>query len=166
MNQIERIRGDLVARFPDLSVTIDAPDSDKGTWFMDVRRGDEYLVGVEWRPGRNFAVSTPKPDSYGSGADEVYANVRDAFDRVAHLIETGGETSPPASVRIAELRQIRGMSQAELAERAGLKQGNVSRFEKQGDAMVSTLAKIVAGLGGSLAIQARFPDGVALDLRV
>jgi DNA-binding Xre family transcriptional regulator len=120
---------------------------------------------VEWRPSRGFGLSTPKPDDYGSGADEVYDNASTALDRIVHLIETGGETVPPLAVRLAELRQIRGLSQAELAERAGLKQANLSRFENQEDARISTLEKIVTALGASLSITARFPDGSNWELR-
>jgi DNA-binding Xre family transcriptional regulator len=166
MNQIERIRTELIGRFPGLSAEIDPPASETGNWHLDLRRGDAYLMSVEWRPGRGFGVSTPKADDFGSGPDEVYENAAAALARIVELIETGGETSPPASIRLAELRQFYGLSQAELADRAGLRQANVSRFENQGDAKLSTLARIVTALGGSLAIVARFPDGKQWDLQV
>ena len=110
-------------------------------------------------------ISTPKPDDLWSGPDEVYPDAATALARIVHLIETGGRATPPAAVRLAELRLIRGMTQAELAERAGLKQANVSRFENQGDARLSTFTKIVAALGGSLSIKARFPAGSDWELR-
>jgi DNA-binding Xre family transcriptional regulator len=165
MNQIERIQADLIARFSGLSVEIDPPAFETGNWHLDIRRGDDYLMSVEWRPSRGFGLSTPKPDDYGSGADEVYDNAPAAFARIVHLIETGGETVPPLAVRLAELRQIRGLSQAELAERAGLKQANLSRFESQEDAKISTLEKVVTALGATLSISARFPDGSSWELR-
>ncbi len=85
--------------------------------------------------------------------------------RIVHLIETGGETVPPLAVRLAELRQIRGLSQAELAERAGMKQANLSRFENHEDSKISTLEKVVTALGATLSITARFPDGSSWELR-
>jgi DNA-binding Xre family transcriptional regulator len=165
MNQIERIQADLIARFPGLSIEVDPPALETGYWNLDVRRGDDYLMSVEWRPSRGFGLSTPKPDDYGSGADEVYGDASKAFDRIVHLIETGGETVPPLAVRLAELRQIRGLSQAELAERAGMKQANLSRFENHEDSKISTLEKVVTALGATLSITARFPDGSSWELR-
>jgi len=46
--------------------------------------------------------------------------------------------------KIAELRQRRHLTQAELARRAGLKQSNLARMERPGytDYKVSTLSKI------------------------
>ncbi len=38
-----------------------------------------------------------------------------AYDRVTQLIESGGQTEPPAGLRLAELRQVRKLSQAEVA---------------------------------------------------
>jgi DNA-binding Xre family transcriptional regulator len=165
MNQIERIQADLMARFPGLSAEIDPPAVETGHWNLDVRRGDDYLMSVEWRPSRGFGISTPKPDDLWSGPDEVFGDAGDTFARIVRLIETGGETVPPLTVRLAELRQLRGLSQAELAERAGLKQANLSRFENQEDAKISTLEKIVTALGASLSISARFPDGSSWELR-
>jgi DNA-binding Xre family transcriptional regulator len=166
VNQIERIQADLIARFPGVSAEVDPPAVESGAWHLDVRRGGDYLVSVEWRPSRGFGISTPKPDDLWSGPDEVYADAATALARIVHLIGTGGQATPPPAVRLAELRQIRGMSQAELAERAGLKQANVSRFENRGDALLSTFSKIVAALGGSLTMTARFPDGSDWDLRI
>ena len=164
MNQIERLRDQLAARFPGLAVEVDAPAEEGGAWFLDVRRDAARPVVVEWRPDRGFGVSTPGPDDYGSGPDEVFPNVRAAFDRVAQLVLSGGETEPPRAVRLAELRRSRGLSQAEVAERAGVGQANVSRIEGRGDILVSTLAAIVGALGASLALVARFPDGTEREL--
>jgi DNA-binding Xre family transcriptional regulator len=162
MNQIERLRDDLKRRFPDLPIAIDPPaDESRGSWFLDVQRGGDLdPIVVEWRPDRGFGVSTPDESDYGTGVDEVYPNVRAAYDRVVQLILSGGQAVPPLAVRLADLRQARGLSQAELAEKAGVKQANVSRIEGRGeDIKVDTLTRIVAAMGGTLAIVARFPDG-------
>jgi transcriptional regulator with XRE-family HTH domain len=167
MNQIERLRDDLVGRFPDLAVELDAPADACGPWFLDVPRpGGLAPVVVEWRPDRGFGVSTPGGDDFGSGPDEVYPNARAALDRVVRLVLSGGPTEPPQAVRLAELRQLRGLSQGELAERAGVGQANVSRIEGRADFKVSTLARVVAALGGSLVLLARFPDGTERELQV
>lgn len=166
MNQIERLRDALAGRFPELAVAIDPPANEGGSWFLDVRRnGDLPPVVVEWRPDRGFGVSTPPGESdYGVGSDEVFPNEKAALDRVERLILSGGRTEPPKTVRLAELRQSRGLSQGELAERAGVGQANISRIEGRGDIMVSTLARIVAAMGASLSVKARFPDGMEREL--
>jgi len=167
VNQLERLRDELTQRFPDLAIAIDEPADDRGPWFLDVRRGgDVPPVVVEWRPDRGFGVSTPGADEYGSGPDEVYPNLRATFDRVVRLVLSGGRTDPASAVRLAELRQILGISQGELAERAGVGQANISRIEGRDDLKISTLARIVEAMGASLSIRARLPDGSERELRV
>ena len=38
MNQVERLRDDLVNRFPDLAADIDAPADEQGPWFLDIKQ--------------------------------------------------------------------------------------------------------------------------------
>lgn len=167
MNQIEKLRDDLTRRFPSLPIKIDPPADDRAPWFLDLQRaGDVPPLIVEWRPDRAFGLSTPGEGDYGTGPDEVYSNIKAAFDRVVRLILSAGRTEPPQSVRLAELRQFLGLSQGELAERTGVRQANISRIESRGDLKVSTLAKLVAAMGASLSIRARFPDGFERELEV
>jgi DNA-binding XRE family transcriptional regulator len=167
MNQVERLRDDLLNRFPGLPAEIDKQADDRGSWFLDLRReGGGLPIVVEWRPDRGFGISTPGAEDYGTGPDEVYPNVKAAFDRVVRLILSGGRTEPPRAVRLAELRQSRGMSQEEVAERAGVGQANIARIEGRDDLKISTLARIVEAMGGSLSIRACFPDGVEREIEV
>jgi DNA-binding Xre family transcriptional regulator len=166
MNPIRRMQAELAARLPDLSIEVDPPAIESGHWHLDVRRDGKHVMLVEWRPSEGFGFSTPKPDDAWSGHDEVTADYDRALDRISHLLETRGETIPPLPVRLAELRQARGLTQAELAERAGLAQANLSRVENQDDMKLATLQKIVTAMGASLSIVARFPDGSNWELRV
>lgn len=105
MNQIERIRDDLLGRFPGLDAEIDPPaDTKGGTWHLDVRREGASPVVVEWRPDRGFGVSTAEDDdpAYGIGPDEVYPNAGAALERVAELIVSGGRSGPSAAARLAD----------------------------------------------------------------
>jgi DNA-binding XRE family transcriptional regulator len=167
MNQVERLKEDLLNRFPNLAAEIDEPADHRGSWFLDVRReaGGSSIV-VEWRPDRGFGISTPSAEDYGTGPDELYPNEKAAFDRLVRLILSGGRTEPPRAVRLAELRKSRGMSQEELAERAGVRQANISRIEGRDDLKISTLVRIVEAMGASLSIRARFPDGVEREIEV
>ena len=148
MNPIEGLRDALVKRFPDIATEIDAPADEAGLWQLDVRPGggSPWIV-VEWRPDLGFGVSTPGADDYGTKPDEIYANPKAAYDRVAQLILSGGRTEPPAAVRLAELRRFRKLSQAEVAGRAGIKQAAIARIEGRGDILLSTLASRRLGDG-------------------
>ena len=61
-------------------------------------------------------------------------------------------------LRLAELRKIREITQAELAEALATTQSGVSRIERQDDVHLSTLLRYVRALGGELEITAVF-DG-------
>lgn len=169
MNQIERLKADLARRFPEVAAEIDAPTDPRGPWFLDVRRpGNVPPVVVEWRPDRGFGVSAPDEGEadYGMGPDEVYTNAKATFERVVALILSGGPTEPPRAVRLAELRKLRGLSQEELAERAGMGQANLARIESREDVLVSTLVRILSAMGASLSIHARFPEGAGADVEI
>ena len=57
-----------------------------------------------------------------------------------------------------DLRQGRGVSQEELAEKLNMGQRNVSRIEHGENPTLSTLAEYIAGLGGRIEIHAVFPE--------
>jgi DNA-binding Xre family transcriptional regulator len=65
-----------------------------------------------------------------------------------------------AAVRLNELRQHRGQTQAQLAELLGMTQANVSRIERSDNLYLSTLADYVGALGGHIEINAVFDDDV------
>jgi ribosome-binding protein aMBF1 (putative translation factor) len=64
------------------------------------------------------------------------------------------------ALALAAVRQARGMTQVELAERMGRTQGNVSRIEHGEDLYLSTLREFVESLGGRLELNAVFEDQV------
>ena len=64
-----------------------------------------------------------------------------------------------AVMDLAELRGARALTQAEMAERLSIAQSNVSRLERRGDMLISTLREVVHAMGGELRISATFPDG-------
>jgi transcriptional regulator with XRE-family HTH domain len=61
---------------------------------------------------------------------------------------------------LSEIRELAGKSQTEVADTLGMKQPSLSKLEKQADMQISTLRKIVAGLGGELQVLAKFPKGI------
>ena len=59
---------------------------------------------------------------------------------------------------LAELRQLRELSQNEVAETLGMSQPRVSKIERQEDLYLSTLAEYVRALGGELEVAAVFGE--------
>lgn len=71
------------------------------------------------------------------------------------------ETSKRAmrlQVALSELREMRGISQAAVAEHFETSRPNISRIEKETDVRLSTLERYVEALGGHLEIHAVFGD--------
>jgi DNA-binding XRE family transcriptional regulator len=63
-----------------------------------------------------------------------------------------------------ELREARQLTQEHLATVLGVKQAAISKMERRTDMYVSTLKSIIKAMGGSLSIEAVFPDGrVSID---
>jgi DNA-binding XRE family transcriptional regulator len=61
-------------------------------------------------------------------------------------------------IALAELRELRGVSQSAVAEILETSRPNVSRIEKETDVRLSTLERYVEALGGKLEIHAVFDD--------
>jgi len=63
-----------------------------------------------------------------------------------------------ASYRLRGLREARGLTQSEMADRLDVRQVSVSRMEARSDVRVSTLRSVIEAMGGRLEIRAVFPD--------
>lgn len=162
---IESLESRLRKRVPTAELALDRPDQPDGTWFLDVEL-DGHAVEVIWRGDRGFGVSSSIAHTYGDGADEVYADVEAAYARILSLLLSRTFTAPPVSVRIAELRKERGVTQERLAEALDVRQATVSKLEHRNDVLVSTLRDVVQSMGGELRIVACFPDGMERTLQI
>ena len=60
---------------------------------------------------------------------------------------------------LQDIRQTRSLTQQELAQMLNINQAALSKMEHQTDMRVSTLRRILAGMGGTLKLVAQFPDG-------
>lgn len=59
---------------------------------------------------------------------------------------------------LQELRKARKITQVKMAKKLGMKQDGISRLENRSDMLLSTLRKVIQGMGGDLSIVAVFPD--------
>ena len=155
MNDLEQLRERLACRFAEASLAIDAPGLDTGTWFLDARL-QGHLVVVQWRVDRGFGISTPTRDDFGAKPHELYETLDAAYDRVVELLLSQTRTAPALS--LPRIRESRGLSQNEIAQRLRINQGAVSRLERRGDMHVATLRNLIAAMGGNLKLTAEFPD--------
>jgi DNA-binding XRE family transcriptional regulator len=77
----------------------------------------------------------------------------DARERVDEL-----KRAMQLEIALAELRELRGATQAEIAGTLGTSRPNVSRIEKETDVRLSTLERYIEALGGKLELHAVFDD--------
>jgi transcriptional regulator with XRE-family HTH domain len=69
------------------------------------------------------------------------------------------------AVQLAELRRQRGLSQAALARRAGMKQSEVARFEAaEASPTFDTMARLLSAAGADLDIRFKNADGKVVRL--
>lgn len=75
---------------------------------------------------------------------------------------TAQETPARQAIDLAALtriRQLKGISQVELAGRLNVSQPHIAQIEQQTDMLLSTLGRHIQALGGELRLVVRFPEG-------
>lgn len=149
MNELERLRDAVCGIVPDVRVEVDAPDADlSGRWYAFFER-DGHEVDVEWRPGRGFGVTSSEEEpGYGEGPDETYDDGAQATARVATLLAFRRRTAPRRVV-LGHVRELLGVSQAELARRMGVRQAAVSKVERREDPSLASIWRYISALGGT-----------------
>ncbi len=160
MTIIESLIADIQRRVPDVTVAVDPPGVPTGGWFIDFHR-TPYVVVAEWRPGLGFGLTTRSADpmeGYGSGHDEIYRDASSAADRLVALLRDRLPTIPTPEGPMRRLRELRRVTQEDLAAALGVSQAAVSKLEQRIDMNVSSLQRWVSALGGTLHIEAEFPD--------
>ena len=69
-----------------------------------------------------------------------------------------GEELIARYLTLRELRKARNLSQKMLAEKASMRQAAISKIEKRGDLMLSTIRSYVEAAGGKLEMRVVFPN--------
>ena len=104
------------------------------------------------------------------GWDSYDPNDHDRSDQPSYQVARAAAASRAERRRaaygeaLAALRRARAFTQVTVAEQLGVAQGEVSRIEHQGDLLLSTLARYVDGMDGSLSLLVRFGDGETMEL--
>jgi hypothetical protein len=159
---IEKLKALLSENLPNATVEVDAPESAEGTWWIDVHSGKKRVT-LEYRPQKGFGLFR-EDGGYGEGPSEVYRTPGLAARRVAQVI--AGAAGKQTRLTLKELRELYLCSQVKMAEKVGVKQSAISRFEQRSEMKVGTLSAAVEALGGKLEIRAHFPDAdVPISIR-
>lgn len=76
-----------------------------------------------------------------------------------------GASKVIAEAHLAGLRRAMATTQTALAQKTGLKQGEISRIENNPDRVqLRTMERYVRGLGGEFRLVAEFPDGTRAEI--
>jgi DNA-binding XRE family transcriptional regulator len=161
MSPIEHISQCLKKDFPELETEVRKADAPRGFCFLNARSGD-FEIAVEWKPDFDIGVSAFDASSHPldglyAASDEWYTSPEAAYHRIASLLIERRKTRPVA-LSIPQVRHERGLSQEALSRHLEVTQASYSKLERRGNITVATLKKVIQAMGGSLRIQAIFPD--------
>jgi len=78
-------------------------------------------------------------------------------EKVVNAVRVGGDAGRVVGKSLKDLRELLGLTQAEMARRLDIGQAAISKIESRGDVQISSLMKYVDALGAKLNITAVFP---------
>ena len=82
---VEQLKSEIRRRLADATLTVDAPSSTEGSWWLDVQRCGR-VASVEWRPGKGFGVAAPG-GLYGEGVDFIVEDPAAAAEHVSRQLQ-------------------------------------------------------------------------------
>lgn len=83
--------------------------------------------------------------------------------QIVEVVRVGdGDIGRVVGSSLKKLREIRGLTQIQVAEHLSVGQASISKIENRGDVQISSLRKYVEALGAHLRIEAEFPPNITL----
>lgn len=145
----------LETMHPGLHVALEKGGDKTGDWWIDVGHRNGAFT-AHWEAETGFGLHPASEEAvFGEQPPERYSDTAMVLRRVEQLIEDG----QVGVVGLRDLREVQGLSQADLAARLGIQQAAVSKVERRQDLHLDTLSAIVKALGGTLDMKVRFPGG-------
>ncbi|GGF91349.1 MULTISPECIES: XRE family transcriptional regulator [Cysteiniphilum] len=90
---------------------------------------------------------------------KTFNNLRNKMSDDAQKKATDQAQKLMAEMPLNELRAAKQLSQETIARILNKKQANISRLEKNTDMYISTIKHYIEAMGGTLEINAIFPEG-------
>lgn len=125
-------------------------------------------IEEEMTDRKTFPIDTRRVNS----SDPASGEYRDATEKGSKLREQiladplGRRSYEKASADIeihqaslAQLRKLKSLAQATVADLMDMDQSEISRLEHRSDLLLSTLRRFIQATGGDLHLVAQFPDG-------
>jgi len=97
-------------------------------------------------------------------SDKMQKLWNDFSDDEKKAIEERYETLREEYMTLQEIRKSQDVTQNDIAKLLGIKQENVSRMERREDMKVSTMREYIEALGGTMQINAVFPDDKIINV--
>lgn len=129
MTAIEQLRSEVTARMSDAVISVDAPSTVTGSWWLDVTHSG-HTATVEYRPNQGFGVSAPH-GGYGEGPDVVVQSVSSAADQIVAFLVTARLLEDKLEERFQSLRK-------ELTESIASVSDDVKNLELEVHQLVAT----------------------------
>jgi DNA-binding transcriptional regulator YiaG len=147
----------LLERVPGLELKVTAPSGRGTVWWIDASAKGHNVV-VEWSSDGGFGLSSTDGNEFNTAASEVFADADAAVTRIVDVLTAGKKVPSRKDMYLQQLREHRDVSQDTLADLLRVSQATVSKTERRGDMLVSTLRTFVEALGGHLHVAAKFPS--------
>jgi len=178
MNDVSRITDFVKSKFPDAMINVEVGNNGAGTTWIDIERCGQVIT-IEWRPNAGFGLYHRSEEAgLGFGPDEVHRELALLLSRLELLVsrmgiditkaKRPGEISSTANehqierassfgqMTLKDIRELLGVTQAQIASALGKQQSAISKIEQREDMLISTLVSVIHSLGGSVEIRAHF----------
>jgi len=129
---------------PALKPKLEPGGEKAGNWWIDFKGSRS----IEWRPGFGFGIYAADGDSsYGEGPAETFRTPELAARRMAQL------ASPEPVSGFRALRDLKGVTQEQIAALLEVNQAAVSKLENRGDWKIQTAGDYVKALDMHLEVR-------------
>lgn len=97
-------------------------------------------------------------------------NLQEIWDTLPEVrkqrIEARARELEAEYLTLQQIRKTAGVTQADVSEKLGMPQPNVSRLERGSDLLVSTLRQYVEAVGGTLTLTVKLPHHPPVNIQV
>ncbi len=179
MNNPLELMTALQTQLPGFEFILDAAETATGSSWINIAG---HPMAIEHKPGIGFGLFLSDEGGYGNRPDEVYRDAALLLKRLGQLLsvppttpdtpslsadddiamtQTGASNGPLApavrkQITLKDIREVLGITQADVAKALGKQQSAISKIEKRDDVLISTLVSLIHGMNGAVEITAKF----------